>query len=297
MFEYNQLLNIAKIAFLDKNYHLSLEKFNHALQLKPNDTWVLKFRSQVKLNLKDYEGAESDATKALLLSSADAELLYIRGLSRVELKKFNEAIIDLENSTRITPSVIIQQKINDLKLEYEKEIEQQKNTAIEKQNFEFEAKKSEMLSSKNTEFDNSFLAIIKKLEESELTKDLISEVDAQLNELEERAFFLSRIDFFMLRVYLYQALCKIDNNSLELQLAYLEKTLTNCKIILNISPEKQDLLEKINKIIQQNEKVKFMLYAESIKTKTEESNKVEYTNEELEEIDRKKNEIKKKFGI
>lgn len=297
MDQFNQILNSAKLAFLDKDYHFAIEKFNAALQIKPDDAWALTCRSEIKLIIKDYQGAEADATFAIKKGHTDAKLLHLRALARIELKKFYEARFDLENSIKLTANPSVQKKLDDLNIEYKEEIEKQKHACIQNMSDEFEKCENEKKDNRNKQFDYKFLLLHKSFLVPEITKDVLIEIDSKFEELLPEAFILKRTDFFTLRAYLYESLSILSDDDINMKLAFSEKALANYTILLDISGENSDMSEKLTKLISENTIANFKLHANLQKSNKKPEEVYLFTDQEREEIDKKKTIIRGKLGI
>ncbi|KAK6014542.1 tetratricopeptide repeat protein, partial [Ostertagia ostertagi] len=82
--------------------------YTEALQLTNEDDKALRAvlyrnRSLSRLKEEDFEGAESDATKALEYDGADAKALYRRALAREHLDNVAAAFKDAKEALRLSP--------------------------------------------------------------------------------------------------------------------------------------------------------------------------------------------------
>lgn len=83
--------------------------YTEALQLTTEDDKVLRaalYRNRALSRLKqdDYEGAESDATKALEYNGSDVKALYRRALAREHLDNVGPAFKDAKEALRLSPN-------------------------------------------------------------------------------------------------------------------------------------------------------------------------------------------------
>lgn len=87
---------------LDMGYYLvSMEMFNRVASLKPNnyEAWFLMGKS--KFHLEDYEGAEQDCTRAILLNPYIKDIYELRAMCRIRMEKFDSAAVDYTSAIEL----------------------------------------------------------------------------------------------------------------------------------------------------------------------------------------------------
>ena len=78
------------------DYVLAIKYFNQVIGAKPYLAEPYFYRASAKYNLGDFVGAEKDAAKGVELNPFLTGNYEIRSLSRIQQKKFLEAISDYE---------------------------------------------------------------------------------------------------------------------------------------------------------------------------------------------------------
>lgn len=76
---------------MQKKYDEALECYNKSLELK-EDPVLYSNRAAVLLKLNKFAEAEVDCSKAISLDYTYAKAYYRRGMARMELKMYTEAI-------------------------------------------------------------------------------------------------------------------------------------------------------------------------------------------------------------
>lgn len=116
-----RVMTIARNALYFEDYVLSIQYFNQVINAKPYLYEPYFFRGLAKINLDDYQGAESDCDAAIQRNPFVVGAYQIRGLARIRQNKFDGRlkIIKLpSNTTRrmwcfgiIFPFAIFRKKI------------------------------------------------------------------------------------------------------------------------------------------------------------------------------------------
>jgi tetratricopeptide (TPR) repeat protein len=81
-----------------KEFKNSIQYFDKAEQLSPNEPLVFSNRSYSKLKLRDYRGAIADIEKSLRLYPQNSYAYRIRALIHIEAEDFNAACKDLQTA-------------------------------------------------------------------------------------------------------------------------------------------------------------------------------------------------------
>lgn len=102
-FNTNKLVIIGRSALYYEDYVLSIQYFNRAISAKPYlyEPWF--YRAVAKYYLGDYAGAESDCTEAITRNSFVTNIYELRGLCRIQQKKFGDAIDDYIRALKYDP--------------------------------------------------------------------------------------------------------------------------------------------------------------------------------------------------
>ncbi len=87
-----------------QQYDKALERFNHMLNIEPDNPVVFNDRGQLYFMMQDFENALFDFHQAILLRPDYADALYNRGLVFMQKENYSEAIADLQTVIRIQPS-------------------------------------------------------------------------------------------------------------------------------------------------------------------------------------------------
>lgn len=89
-----QVLTIGRNVLSMDDYMLAIQYFNQAIKAKPYLSDPYFFRALAKLNLEDYQGAETDCTKAIENNKFKTEAYKLRGFARQILGKDSLAVED-----------------------------------------------------------------------------------------------------------------------------------------------------------------------------------------------------------
>lgn len=92
----DQVMRIGQNALYFEDYMLSIQYFNRVIQAKPYLARPYFLRAIAKLNLDDYRGAETDASKAIELNPFITDAYEVRGVARQNMGKTEEAIADYD---------------------------------------------------------------------------------------------------------------------------------------------------------------------------------------------------------
>ena len=82
---------------------LAIQYFNLAIQSNPDEPQPYFYRSVAKFNLGDYVGAESDASIAIKYNPFLRDVFELRGATRKNLHKKEDAIADYEKALEALP--------------------------------------------------------------------------------------------------------------------------------------------------------------------------------------------------
>lgn len=99
-----QVIRIGQNALYYEDYMLSIQYFNQAISSRPDLATPYFMRSIAKLNLDDYQGAESDATLALERNKFIVDAWEVRGVARQNMGKLKEAIDDYTQALTLLPN-------------------------------------------------------------------------------------------------------------------------------------------------------------------------------------------------
>lgn len=98
-----QVMRIGQNALYFKDYLVSIQYFNLAIQARPDQAKPYYFRAIAKLYLDDFLGAEQDATLAIERNPFLKDVWEIRAVARQNMGKNQEAIADYEKALQETP--------------------------------------------------------------------------------------------------------------------------------------------------------------------------------------------------
>jgi len=100
----DKIMTIGRNALYFEDYVLSIQYFNQIIKVKPYLSDPYMYRSIAKIQLGDYEGAESDGTESIEKNPFVPEAFYARGFSRMKLGKFEEARQDFSKALEFSPN-------------------------------------------------------------------------------------------------------------------------------------------------------------------------------------------------
>lgn len=98
---------IARNALYFEDYVLSIQYFNQVINAKPYLYEPYFFRGLAKINLDDYQGAESDCDAAIQRNPFVVGAYQIRGLARIRQNNFDEAIEDYKTAIKYDPENVV----------------------------------------------------------------------------------------------------------------------------------------------------------------------------------------------
>ena len=98
-----RVMTIARNALYFEDYVLSIQYFNQVINAKPYLYEPYFFRGLAKINLDDYQGAESDCDAAIQRNPFVVGAYQIRGLARIRQNKFDGAIEDYKTALKYDP--------------------------------------------------------------------------------------------------------------------------------------------------------------------------------------------------
>ena len=98
-----QVVLSGKNAIKQEDYMLAIQYFNLAIQSHPDQAQPYFYRSVAKFNLGDYVGAESDASIAIKYNPFLRDVFELRGATRKNLQRNEEAIADYEKALDALP--------------------------------------------------------------------------------------------------------------------------------------------------------------------------------------------------
>ncbi|MCD8030995.1 MAG: tetratricopeptide repeat protein [Bacteroides sp.] len=102
----DRVMMIARNALYFEDYVLSIQYFNQVINAKPYLYEPYFFRALAKINLDDFQGAESDCDAAIDRNPFVVGAYQIRGLARIRQSKFDEAIEDYKKALEYAPENI-----------------------------------------------------------------------------------------------------------------------------------------------------------------------------------------------
>ena len=85
---------VGRSALYYEDYVLSIQYFNQAINAKPYlyEPWF--YRALAKYYLEDFDGAESDCSRAIERNPYVVNLYELRGINRIRQQRFADAIQD-----------------------------------------------------------------------------------------------------------------------------------------------------------------------------------------------------------
>ena len=102
-----RVMTIARNALYFEDYVLSIQYFNQVINAKPYLYEPYFFRGLAKINLDDYQGAESDCDAAIQRNPFVVGAYQIRGLARIRQNKFDGAIEDYKTALKYDPENLV----------------------------------------------------------------------------------------------------------------------------------------------------------------------------------------------
>ena len=102
-----RVMTIARNALYFEDYVLSIQYFNQVINAKPYLFEPYFFRGLAKINLEDFQGAESDCDEAIRRNPFVVGAYQIRGLARIRQAKFDGAIEDYQMALKYDPENLV----------------------------------------------------------------------------------------------------------------------------------------------------------------------------------------------
>lgn len=99
-----RVMTIGRNALYFNDFVVSIGYFNQVIGSRP---WMAEpyfYRAVAKVNLDDYNGAESDATQCINRNAFIPKAYLVRGVARQNRKQFAEAVKDYRKGLRLTPN-------------------------------------------------------------------------------------------------------------------------------------------------------------------------------------------------
>ena len=107
---------IGRNALYFEDYVLSIQYFNQVINAKPYLSDPYFYRGLAKINLDDFQGAESDCSEAIERNPFVVSAYQVRGLARIQQNNFAGAIEDYTKALEFDPENIIPGSFNFLHL-------------------------------------------------------------------------------------------------------------------------------------------------------------------------------------
>lgn len=98
-----QVMRIGRNSLYFEDYVLSIQYFNQVIKAKPFLAEPYFYRAVAKINLEDYQGAETDATLAIDRNPFIVDAYQVRGVARQNLHDFKGAIEDYDKGLELMP--------------------------------------------------------------------------------------------------------------------------------------------------------------------------------------------------
>ena len=102
-----RVMTIARNALYFEDYVLSIQYFNQVNNAKPYLYEPYFFRGLAKINLDDFQGAETDCDLAIQRNPFVVGAYQIRGLARIRQNKFDGAIGDYRTALKYDPENVV----------------------------------------------------------------------------------------------------------------------------------------------------------------------------------------------
>lgn len=95
---YKRLKTEGIVLLQNKQYGLAAAKFDSALMLVPTSKAMLVNRANARIEIKNYDGAIEDCTRAIELDFTLAEAYFIRGYAYAMQKEYTLSMSDFDNA-------------------------------------------------------------------------------------------------------------------------------------------------------------------------------------------------------
>ena len=102
----DHMMRVGRNAAYYNDYVLAIKYFNQVISAKPYLADPYFYRALAKYNLGDFVGAEKDATMGIELNPFITGNYEVRSISRIQQKKYSEAITDYETVLKMTPEAL-----------------------------------------------------------------------------------------------------------------------------------------------------------------------------------------------
>jgi len=102
----DRVMAIGRNALYFEDYVLSIQYFNQVINAKPYLYEPYFYRGLAKLNLDDFQGAESDCSLSIDRNPFVVSSYQVRGLARINLDDYAGAIADYERALKYDPENI-----------------------------------------------------------------------------------------------------------------------------------------------------------------------------------------------
>lgn len=102
-----RVMTIARNALYFEDYVLSIQYFNQVINAKPYLFEPYFFRGLAKINLEDFQGAESDCDEAIRRNPFVVGAYQVRGLARIRQEKYEGAIEDYQTALKYDPENLV----------------------------------------------------------------------------------------------------------------------------------------------------------------------------------------------
>ena len=98
------LLQPRQKKYHDRNVEEAIKDFNQAIELKPDDAEIYKFRAKAKFDFGDYIGALEDGNQSTKINPDDAETYITRGDAKGRLGDNAGKIDDYSHAVQLKPN-------------------------------------------------------------------------------------------------------------------------------------------------------------------------------------------------
>ena len=98
-----RVMAIGRNALYFEDYVLSIQYFNQVINAKPYLADPYFFRGLAKINLDDFQGAESDCSEAIDRNPFVVNAYQVRGLARIQQNKLGDAVKDYVKALELDP--------------------------------------------------------------------------------------------------------------------------------------------------------------------------------------------------
>ena len=99
----DRVMTVGRNALYFEDYVLSIQYFNQVINAKPYLADPYFFRGLAKINLDDFQGAESDCSEAIERNPFVVNAYQVRGLARIQQDNLSGAIEDYVKALEFDP--------------------------------------------------------------------------------------------------------------------------------------------------------------------------------------------------